>query len=170
MSTDAPIAPSAIPTMFDSTPAFLAPMSSKFRGATVEDLDLAPALSIIPSAHISTALAMSYDRDYSQLTVVSPTTRSLLGYLDVDKIKALLSRPESKVSENDPVSKVMNRFDRKREVNVYKVITPDTPLEELEEFLKKEEFAVVTDERRRFVLGVATRGDLIEFAKRRPDL
>lgn len=52
----------------------------------------------------------------------------------------------------------------------------DTPLEELEEFFNggasgeggKQEFAVVTDERRRFVLGVATRTDLEEFARRRP--
>lgn len=52
----------------------------------------------------------------------------------------------------------------------------DTPLEELELFFNggengedgKQEFAVVTDERRRFVLGVATRSDLEEFARRRP--
>lgn len=59
---------------------------------------------------------------------------------------------------------------------MYKVITMDTPLEELEEFFNggpngkgaTQEFAVVTDERRRFVLGVATRTDLEEFARRRP--
>lgn len=52
----------------------------------------------------------------------------------------------------------------------------ETPLEELEGFFNgdgeegssKQEFAVVTDERRRFVLGVATRVDLEEFARRRP--
>jgi hypothetical protein len=33
----------------------------------------------------------------------------------------------------------------------------------------KEEFAVVTDEKRRFVLGVATVQDLEEFVKRRPE-
>lgn len=143
--------------------------------ATVEDLDLAPALSITPSTPISTALAMSYDRDYSQLTVISPTTRSLLGYLSVPKLKALLSSsssssgdPADRVTEHDTVAKAMTRFDRRKGVNVYKVITPNTPLEELEAFLKTEEFAVVTDERRRFVLGVATRGDLEEFVKRRP--
>lgn len=54
-----------------------------------------------------------------------------------------------------------------------------TPLEELEEFFEsevggngerreKQEFAVVTDALRKFVLGVATRGDLEEFVKRRP--
>ena len=50
----------------------------------------------------------------------------------------------------------------------------DTPLEELESFFNgavsgaKQDFAVVTDERRRFVLGVATKSDLEEFVKRRP--
>lgn len=108
---------------------------------------------------------MSYDRDYSQLTVISSTTRSLLGYLSVAKLKAALA--EDGVRESDAVAKAMTRFDRRKGV-AYQVITPNTPLEELEAFLKKEEFAVVTDERRRFVLGVATRGDLEEFVKRRP--
>lgn len=52
----------------------------------------------------------------------------------------------------------------------------ETPLEELEGFFSGEgvaggqtqEFAVVTDAARRFVLGVATRGDLEEFVRRRP--
>ena len=57
----------------------------------------------------------------------------------------------------------------------------DTPLEELEQFFdgkpsdnnntnrnEKNQFAVVTDSDRKFVLGVATRADLEEFVKRRP--
>ena len=67
----------------------------------------------------------------------------------------------------------------------------ETPLEELEEFFSSSssssssssgeggpvvraaggttrDFAVVTDASRRFVLGVATKGDLEEFVKRRP--
>ena len=57
---------------------------------------------------------------------------------------------------------------------MYRVITMDTPLEELEGFFEgtrsgeKQNFAVVTDERRSFLLGVVTRGDLEEFVKRRP--
>ena len=69
--------------------------------------------------------------------------------------------------ESDFVEKAMHRFARKG--RVYKVITMDTPLEELEGFFEAgNEFAVVTDGGRRFVLGVATRGDLEEFVKRRP--
>lgn len=52
----------------------------------------------------------------------------------------------------------------------------DTTLEQLEAFFRggvsegvwKEEFAVITDENRRFVLGVATVQDLEEFVRRRP--
>lgn len=54
----------------------------------------------------------------------------------------------------------------------------ETPLEELERFFEgetvggerreKQDFAVVTDASRKFVLGVATKGDLEEFVKRRP--
>lgn len=67
----------------------------------------------------------------------------------------------------------MTRFQRKG--RQYKIITMDTPLEDLEAFFEgaatggqKQDFAVVTDDNRRFVLGVATRGDLEEFVKRRP--
>ena len=74
----------------------------------------------------------------------------------------------------DPLSKAMARFERRGKK--YKVISMATPLEELEEFFEggstengqKQEFAVITDDNRRFVLGVATRGDLEEFVKRRP--
>ena len=57
----------------------------------------------------------------------------------------------------------------------YRLITMETRLEELEEFFgggrtgERQEFAVVTDAARRFVLGVATRGDLEEFVRRRPE-
>jgi hypothetical protein len=80
---------------------------------------------------------------------------------------------EGKVHETDEVSKAMTKFRRKGKV--YKVITMDTPLEELEDFFmgtstgaEKQDFAVVTDGTRRFVLGVATVKDLEEFARRRP--
>ena len=68
----------------------------------------------------------------------------------------------------------MTRFQRRG--RKYRVITMKTPLEELEAFFRggetdgawKEDFAVITDDNRRFVLGVATVSDLEEFIKRRP--
>jgi CBS domain-containing protein len=140
--------------------------------ATVEDLDPPSALSCNPTDPISHALLSAFERDYTHLTVVSATNRALLGYLSIPHLRILLET--GKVKETDEVSKAMVKFRRKGKV--YKVITMDTPLEELELFFNggedgengKQEFAVVTDERRRFVLGVATRTDLEEFARRRP--
>jgi hypothetical protein len=115
----------------------------------------------------------AYERDYTHLTVVSEDTRALLGYLNIPRLKQLLK--DGKVQDSDYVEKAMQKF--RRRGNVYKIITMDTPLEELEAFFdgsaapngQKQDFAVVTDGSRRFVLGVATRGDLEEFVKRRPN-
>ncbi|RDL34684.1 Uncharacterized protein BP5553_07812 [Venustampulla echinocandica] len=149
------------------------PLSSRYRGATVEDLDPPSALSCHPTDPISHALLTAFERDYTHLTVISPSTRALLGYVSIPYLRSLLS--SGAVQETDEVSKAMVKFRRKG--RVYKVITMETPLEELEMFFNgegdggdrgRQEFAVVTDERRRFVLGVATRTDLEEFARRRP--
>lgn len=99
------------------------------------------------------------------------------------------------------MDRAMQRFRRRRRDGVYRVITMETPLEELEAFFdgegtdgtggagegegggtgtegegerkrqqrQKQDFAVVTDGMRRFVLGVVTRADLEEFVKRRPE-
>ncbi|CAI7606727.1 unnamed protein product [Penicillium discolor] len=149
--------------------------ADKYRGATIEDLDPPPALSISSNDPISTALMAAYERDYTHLTVISPTKRSLLGYLSIPRLRELLQ--SGAVKESDPVSAAMQRFNRKR--GIYQVITMDTPLEDLEQFFEsetgpngekreKQQFAVVTDVARKFVLGVATKADLEEFVKRRP--
>ncbi|KAF7871891.1 hypothetical protein EAF04_003998 [Stromatinia cepivora] len=150
----------------------LSKLANRYRGATVEDLDPPSALSCNPTDPISYALMSAFERDYTHLTVVTPDTRALLGYLSIPHLRILLET--GKVKETDEVSKAMVKF--KRKGKAYKVITMDTPLEELEHFFSggengehgKQEFAVVTDEKRRFVLGVATRTDLEEFARRRP--
>lgn len=152
----------------------------------MEDLDPPPALSVSPDDSISSAQLAAYERDYSHLTVISSSTRALLGYLSIPRLKHLLR--EGKVCESDPVKAAMQRFNRKRS-NVYTVITMDTPLEDLERFFKgdlpqqqpssanstnqdaamgKQDFAIVTDPTRKFVLGVVTEGDLREFVRRRP--
>ncbi|PIG84785.1 cystathionine beta-synthase (beta-thionase) [Aspergillus arachidicola] len=130
--------------------------ADKYRGATVEDLDPPPALSVSPNDLVSSAMLAAYERDFTHLT-------------------QLLK--EGTIKESDSVSAAMQRFNRKR--GLYQVITMETPLEELEQFFEtetgpngekreKQEFAVVTDASRKFVLGVVTKGDLEEFVKRRP--
>ncbi|THG96505.1 hypothetical protein EW026_g5338 [Hermanssonia centrifuga] len=49
----------------------------------------------------------------------------------------------------------------------YTLITPSTPLAELEQFLQDNIFAIVTDHGRKFVLAVATQQDLENFVNRR---
>lgn len=134
-------------------------------------MDPPSALSVSPTDPVSHALMSAFERDYTHLTVVSPENRALLGYLNIPRLKELLK--DGKVVESNPVKDAMTRF--RRRGRVYKVITMDTPLEELEAFFEgegtegqKQDFAVVTDASRRFVLGVATRPDLEEFVKRRP--
>ena len=137
----------------------------------MDDLEPPSALSCNPSDPISYALLTAFERDYTHLTVVDKDTRALIGYLSIPRLQELLK--EGKVQSSDPVSEAMIKFRRK--AGTYKVITMDTPLEELEEFFMKgseaqgpQDFAVVTDVGRRFVLGVATVHDLEEFARRRP--
>ncbi|KAL9631056.1 MAG: hypothetical protein Q9204_004411, partial [Flavoplaca sp. TL-2023a] len=139
--------------------------------ATVEDLDPPPALSTKPTELISHALMNAFERDYTHLTVISEDTRALLGYLNIPRLKEMLK--QGTVRETDYVEQAMQKFQRSGKI--YKVITMDTPLEELEAFFtggvdgkSSQDFAVVTDANRRFVLGVATKGDLEEFVKRRP--
>ncbi|GAM82630.1 hypothetical protein ANO11243_006120 [Dothideomycetidae sp. 11243] len=144
--------------------------AKKYRGATVEDLDPPSALSVPTTSPISHALMTAFEREYTHLTVVSPDDRALLGYLSIPRLRDLLKTRA--VAESDPVEAAMMRF--KRRGRRYRVITMDTPLEELEAFFEgaaggeKQDFAVVTDPGRRFVLGVATREDLAEFVRRRP--
>ncbi|KAK3720815.1 hypothetical protein LTR37_003478 [Vermiconidia calcicola] len=150
--------------------ASVSTLAHKYRGATVEDLDPPPALSTSPYSSIAAALFTGLERDYTHLTVIHPEDKSLLGYISIPRLRQLLETRA--VSDDDTVEKAMIKF--KRKGKQYRLITMETPLEELEAFFKgdgtgeSQEFAVVTDPARRFVLGVATKGDLEEFVRRRP--
>lgn len=137
----------------------------------MQDLEPPSALSLTPSDPISLALISAFERDYTHLTIIDTETRALLGYIAIPALQAQLD--SGRVKPEDPLSAAMVRFQRRG--RKYRVISMATPLEELEEFFERggidgqrQDFAVVTDEARRFVLGVATRDDLEEFVKRRP--
>ncbi|SMQ50397.1 unnamed protein product [Zymoseptoria tritici ST99CH_3D7] len=141
------------------------PWANKYRGATVEDLDPPPALSTTPLTPLHQALFQATAREYTHLTVLDPTTKSLLGYISAPNLQSRLSTGE--LAESDPVEKAMTKF--KRKGKRYRVITMETPLEELESFFAEgNEFAVVTDPGRRFVLGVVVGEDLRRFLEGRP--
>ncbi|KAG7446803.1 uncharacterized protein BT62DRAFT_931369 [Guyanagaster necrorhizus] len=135
----------------------------KFRGAVVEDLQLPPAFALPSTEVISRAIELAYDRDFSHIPVLD-RDRKPLGYLDVAKLKQQWEA--SKANPDDRISQYMTKFKRNT-TEPYTLITPATPLAELQAFLQDNIFALVTDYQRKFVLGIATSQDLENFVSRR---
>ncbi|KAF9561439.1 hypothetical protein CPC08DRAFT_635378 [Agrocybe pediades] len=146
-----------------SLPAHSTSPADKYRGAVVEDLQLPPAFSVSSNEAISRAIEQAYERDFSHIPVLDRNRRPL-GYVDVAKLKQKWEAGQA--NPDDKVSQYMTRFKRTSS-EPYTVITPLSPLSELEEFLKSNIFALVTDHNRKFVLGLATAHDLENFVSRR---
>ncbi|KAJ1029806.1 hypothetical protein NDA13_003046 [Ustilago tritici] len=169
-SVTAPISgPQSVPV--GQLPAPSASLVAKYRGATVEDLQVPPAISVPRSTNVSSALRVALDHDYSQLPLVSDKNRKLLGYVQKDRLEE-----QVKVGNNDKsVASIMTKFSSGSSTSssstaaagTYTVITPDTGLAELEVFLQSHPFAFITDPGRAFVLGVATQEDLSKYVSRR---
>ncbi|PPR02259.1 hypothetical protein CVT24_011608 [Panaeolus cyanescens] len=134
----------------------------KYRGAVVEDLQLPPAFSTFSGETISRAIELAYERDFSHIPVLN-RDRKPLGYVDVAKLKEKWEAGQA--NPDDKVSQYMTKFKRSP-TEPYTIITPLSPLSELEEFLKNNIFALVTDSGRKFVLAVATSQDLENFVTR----
>ncbi|KAJ1927321.1 hypothetical protein IWQ60_003027 [Tieghemiomyces parasiticus] len=170
---------------------------NKYRGASVEDLQLPAAVSIAPSDLVSTALDIMMERDYSQLPVITHH-RKLVGYITLTTLQSLLDVGRADLRQ--PVEDVMYRFrtlpahGQARSSNAgqqpdgdaslapphtptgamqrqqqprYELITPSTPLNELARFFEHHSVAFVTDSSRKFCLGVVTKLDLMKFISRR---
>ncbi|KAG0263501.1 hypothetical protein DFQ27_001753 [Actinomortierella ambigua] len=141
----------------------------KYRAASVEDLQLPAAVTIPPTATVGYAMDLMMTREFSQLPVIHPTNRKLMGYISQTTLTNLLE--EGQAHDDDQVSKWMYSFVKKQPglatPSKYVTITPLTPLAELAQFFEKHSFAVVTDEDRRWCLGVATKYDLMTFLNRR---
>ena len=169
-SVTAPISgPQSVPV--GQLPAPSASLVAKYRGATVEDLQVPPAISVPRSTSISSALRVALDHDYSQLPLVSDKNRKLLGYVQKDRLEEQVRSGSSDKS----VATIMTKFSSSSSPSsssaaaaaTYTVITPDTGLAELEVFLQSHPFAFITDPGRAFVLGVATQEDLSKYVSRR---
>ncbi|KAJ7336369.1 hypothetical protein DFH08DRAFT_706549 [Mycena albidolilacea] len=137
--------------------------AEKYRGAVVEDLQLPPAFCVKSSETIHRAIEQAYERDFSHIPVLDRHRRPL-GYIDVATLKTRWESGDADDSEK--VINVMSRFKRTAS-QPYTLITPYTPLAELEEFLKHNIFAIVTDPGRKFVVALATTHDLETFVSRR---
>ncbi|KAF9582196.1 hypothetical protein BGW38_000521, partial [Lunasporangiospora selenospora] len=140
----------------------------KYRAASVEDLQLPAAVTIPPTSTVGYALDLMMTREFSQLPVLNPANRKLMGYISLTSLTNLMEEGQAK--ESDLVSKWMYSFMRKGKQGTsakYETITPLTPLSDLSKFFEKHSFAVITDEDRRWCLGVATKYDLMTFLNRR---
>ncbi|KAL0080671.1 tryptophan synthase beta subunit-like PLP-dependent enzyme [Phycomyces blakesleeanus] len=138
----------------------------RYRAASVEDLQLPAAVTIPPSASIANALDLMLEREYSQLPVIHPANKKLVGYVSLASLQARLEQGTVKL--DDRIESCMYAFNKASgNLSKYRVITPDTSLAELAKFFEKNSFAVVTDSQRKWCLGVATKYDLISFLHRR---
>jgi len=152
-------------TSAPTTTASLPLGADKYRGAVVEDLQLPPAFAIPQDERLSRAIEMAYERDFSHIPVLSKD-RKPLGYLDVTSLKSRWEAGDANLNPNEEVLAHITKFIRSAS-HPYTLITPATPLAELEAFLHENIFAIVTDHSRKFVLGVATGQDLEKFVSRR---
>lgn len=109
-------------------------LALKYRGSTVEDLQLSPAVSVPTTATIGAALQVAFDHDYEQLPVLSSTNgnRKLLGYIDVKKIKAGVEA--GRIDKGKGVREHMVKFgaSKGKDNGTYTLISPETGLGELE--------------------------------------
>lgn len=141
-------------------------------------MDLLPAFTITPETPLSQALELSYEHEYSYLPVVSTKSKRLLGYLTADLLREAHTKSTDFAKElvrdhyirffgkNATGNSSATNQDGNR---TFLKMTPSTPLEDLEQFFQSgQEFAIITDEDRRFVLGVAVKEDLEKFVKGRP--
>lgn len=168
---DAVVGPISGPQAVEAVPLPPTPSGSnvaaKYRGATVEDLQLSPAVCVVSSTAIERAISVAHDHDYSQLPLVDEA-RKLLGYVDVASLRQRLDAGQSQ--PEDRVETAMLSFAHQGKnagKRKFTVITPQTDLADLEAFLGHEPFAFVTDASRAFVLGVVTTEDLTKFVARR---
>lgn len=158
---------------------------SRYRAASVEDLQLPAAVTIAPTSTVGYAIDLMLEREYSQLPVIKPDNRKLVGYVSLSALQDRLNN--NSINLNSTVDSCMSSF-KKESTRKYQVITPDTSLADLgnvffffkmlyqtslyslsfiAKFFEKNSFAVITDSNRKWCLGVATKYDLISFLHRR---
>lgn len=168
-----------------------------YRGATIEDLDIRPAISINPSTPLQKAFQVAFENEFSFLPVIHETNKRLLGVLNVealqqspDKLRNSFLKPVTvnymlwfsqkareryeKTSVQAPSSTQLNSKILKPRPSGgkhYEVLTPLTPLERLAKFFNSGNyFAIITNGEGNLVYGVVTPQDLLKYEHSRPRL
>lgn len=165
-----------------------------YRGATVEDLDIRPAISISPMTPLRRAFQVAFENEFTFLPVILNINKRLLGVLNVLEINpAELKKSDSLVkdhmlwfsqnaknkynaevqpsnaSETPLNTKIFKPKPSKGKL--YLVLTPMSSLEELAKFFNSGNyFAIITTGEGNLVYGVVTPEDLSKYEKSRPRL
>lgn len=156
-------------------------MFKDYRGATVEDLDIRPALSINPLATVKRATAIAFENEFSHLPVIHENHKKLLGVFSVENARGEHVKDsmlwfskngkakyelETHFGQTPPNLKIMKPTKKS-----FTVLTPMTLLEDLARFFEKGTyFAIITNGEGNLVYGVVTPDDLKAFEKARPHL
>ncbi|KAI8897001.1 hypothetical protein BC833DRAFT_595338 [Globomyces pollinis-pini] len=135
-------------------------LSEKYRGASVDDLQLPEATCIFQTASVNDAIDLMVSRDFSQLPVTN-AKRKIVGLISIATLQDPLRK---EVLSTDPVGKWMYRFPKSSH---YKIVTPNTPLEDLEPMFENTRAVFVTDESGKFPLAVVTKVDVLRFLGKR---
>lgn len=163
-----------------------------YRGATVEDLDIRPAISINPSTSLNRAMEVSFENEFTYLPVIDETHKTLLGVLNVEYLE------KNRLGNVEPITKnymlwfsqtarerYEKNFSKKTATPLnskiikptagkgkhFHVLTPLTPLETLAEFFNAGNFfAIITNGEGNLVYGVVTPEDLTKYEHARPHL
>lgn len=162
-----------------------------YRGATIEDLDIKPAISINPTTHLNLALEIAFEHEFTYLPVIHEENKKLLGVLKVEELRNNPHKFQSRSIEpivknymiwfnkraqenyNRQIPKLgeisRNSRIKKPSAKKYQTLTPYTPLEELAKFFNNGiYFAIITNDEGSFVYGVATPEDLTKYENSRP--
>ncbi|KAI8057768.1 tryptophan synthase beta subunit-like PLP-dependent enzyme [Syncephalis plumigaleata] len=116
----------------------------KYRGASVEDLQLSAAVTVRETTSLMDTLDQMTEREFSQLPVLDEH-RKMIGFVYDADLRAILE--SNAMAATDPVKQWMHRFTGGRRRH-YQVITPDTPLADLAQFFERHSAAF-----RRWCLG-----------------
>jgi len=138
----------------------------KYRGAAVAELNLASPKAIDQDSSLNNALNIMDSNDFDFLPVVD--NKKFVGFVSRNEILAHI--PEETQDDQDKgdvikVGEIMHRFAKRKES--YHLITPETPLKDLEKFFEKHAVGFVTDNERIWCLGVVTKLDLTNYLTQR---
>ncbi|KAJ9056732.1 cystathionine beta-synthase [Entomophthora muscae] len=134
-------------------------LSSRWRGATIADLHLNPAVTASAQTSCRDAITIMEKNAFDQLPVVDGPHGRVVGIVTMGNILSRLA--SARAHPTSPVSSVMFTF--KIGAN-FQPIHPNTPLESLTRFFETNSCALITDPHDPLrILHVATKVDLLTF-------